>query len=154
MALLGGLSLAIFGLVLRTHVASLHTFDVGKATRLFLSLIGFVWLNVTLFRVMHHWVGLPYDLDAQLAASTTQTALTLLWVLIGMLVVIFASRKGMRNVWIAGGVLLAVVVVKLFVEDLANTGTLARIVSFLGVGAVLILIGYFSPLPPRKGAES
>jgi uncharacterized membrane protein len=50
--------------------------------------------------------------------------------------------------WLAGAVLLGVVVLKLFVLDLANTGTLARIVSFLGVGVLLLAIGYFAPVPP------
>jgi uncharacterized membrane protein len=32
---------------------------------------------------------------------------------------------------------------------LSRTGTLPRIVSFLGVGALMLVIGFFSPLPPR-----
>lgn len=44
--------------------------------------------------------------------------------------------------------LLAVVVVKLFLVHLANTGTIARIVSFLGVGVMLLVIGYVAPVPP------
>ena len=59
----------------------------------------------------------------------------------------------MRNFWLAGGALLVIVVAKLFLEDLANTGSLERIVSFLGVGAVLILIGYFSPIPPKAAEQ-
>ena len=113
----------------------------------------FVWLNVTLFRALHHWLGLPYDLDAMLASSIAQTSLTMLWVIIGMLVVIVASRRELRNFWLIGGALLVIVVAKLFLEDLANTGSLERIISFLGVGAVLILIGYFSPLPPKKAVQ-
>ena len=44
--------------------------------------------------------------------------------------------------------LMAVVVLKLMAVDLANTGTFARIVSFLGVGGMLLVVGYFSPVPP------
>ncbi|MEY4952338.1 MAG: hypothetical protein RL299_762, partial [Pseudomonadota bacterium] len=29
----------------------------------------------------------------------------------------------------------------------------ARIASFIGVGVLMLLIGYFVPLPPRKGDE-
>ena len=43
---------------------------------------------------------------------------------------------------------LAVVVGKLFLLDLANSGTVARIVSFLGVGGLLMIIGYVAPVPP------
>jgi uncharacterized membrane protein len=48
----------------------------------------------------------------------------------------------------AGAALLAVVVAKLFFIDLSHVGALARIVSFLGVGVLMLVIGYLSPLPP------
>jgi uncharacterized membrane protein len=64
-----------------------------------------------------------------------------------------ATRKGSRVAWIAGASILSLVVLKLFFVDLAGTGTVARIVSFLGVGSLMLLIGYFSPLPPVRLAE-
>lgn len=45
---------------------------------------------------------------------------------------------------------MGVVVVKLFVVELGDTGTLTRVVSFLGVGALLLVVGYFAPVPPRR----
>ena len=50
----------------------------------------------------------------------------------------------------AGAVLLGVVVAKLFLVELAQVGTITRIVSFIGVGLLLLLIGYLAPVPPRK----
>jgi uncharacterized membrane protein len=50
----------------------------------------------------------------------------------------------------SGAGLMIVVVLKLFLVDLGNTGTVARIISFLGVGVMLLVVGYFSPVPPRK----
>ena len=44
---------------------------------------------------------------------------------------------------------MAVVVVKLFIVELDNTGTVGRVVSFLGVGVLLLIVGYFAPVPPR-----
>jgi uncharacterized membrane protein len=52
--------------------------------------------------------------------------------------------------------LLATTVIKLFRFDLSHvrfdlshvTGV-ERIVSFIGIGSMLLLIGYFSPLPPK-----
>jgi uncharacterized membrane protein len=44
------------------------------------------------------------------------------------------------------------VVVKLFMIDLAGHGSVARIVSFLVVGLLILLIGWFSPVPPRNAA--
>jgi len=49
-----------------------------------------------------------------------------------------------------GAALLALVVAKLFLVDLAQVGTVERIVSFIGVGLLLLLIGYLAPVPPRR----
>ena len=49
---------------------------------------------------------------------------------------------------VGGASLTGVVVVKLFLFDLSNTGTVARVVSFLGVGVLLLVVGYFVPVPP------
>jgi uncharacterized membrane protein len=44
---------------------------------------------------------------------------------------------------------MTTVIVKLFFVDLASVGSIERIVSFLGVGMAMLVVGYFSPLPPR-----
>jgi uncharacterized membrane protein len=62
---------------------------------------------------------------------------------------VVATRRAIRPVWICGAALMGAVVVKLFVVDLSGIGTLERIVSFLGVGVLMLLIGYLSPVPPR-----
>ena len=59
----------------------------------------------------------------------------------------------MRGVWITGATLMAVVVLKLFFIDLSNVGGMERIVSFIAVGVLMLVIGYFSPVPPRTAAE-
>jgi uncharacterized membrane protein len=41
-------------------------------------------------------------------------------------------------------------VAKLFLVDLSNVGGIERIVSFIAVGVMMLVIGYFSPVPPRK----
>jgi uncharacterized membrane protein len=44
---------------------------------------------------------------------------------------------------------MAVVVVKLFIVDLAKLGGVERIVSFIAVGVLMLVIGYVAPVPPR-----
>jgi uncharacterized membrane protein len=58
-----------------------------------------------------------------------------------------ACRRKLRSQWSAGAVLLAIVVVKLATVDLSNSGTLERIVSFVGVGLLMVIIGYIAPFP-------
>jgi len=38
--------------------------------------------------------------------------------------------------------------VKLFFVDLSNVGGIERVVSFIGVGVLMLVIGYVSPVPP------
>ena len=77
-------------------------------------------------------------------------AISILWSVIGVTMMVIASRLQNRIIWLAAAGLLVAVVAKLFLVDLAATGTIARIVSFLIVGGLLILVGYLSPLPPKR----
>lgn len=123
-----------------------------------LSLGAFIWANAVLLRAMHFWGGVPYDLDAMLASMKVQTALSLFWTTLALAAMVFASRRGLRPLWFVGAALMAVVVAKLFLVDLTNRGGVERIVSFIGVGLLLLAVGYFSPLPPKRaeavGVES
>ena len=53
-----------------------------------------------------------------------------------------------RAVWQAGAALLALTVVKLLIVDLENSGGGERIVAFIGVGVLMVVVGYFAPMPP------
>ena len=115
---------------------------------------GFFWVNAALLRSVHHWADVPFDFHALLHSVTAQAALSLLWTT-GALVIMFAAVKAVRRPWwIVGAALLGITVLKLFVNDLGNTGTVARIVSFIGVGVLLLVIGYVAPVPPKVTAEA
>jgi len=107
-----------------------------------------VWLNSIVLRSIHHWFGIPYIAHELFNSIVVQAAFSLLWTLTAMALMVRATRKMDRKPWFAGAALLAVVVGKLFLLDLANSGTVARIVSFLGVGVLLMIIGYVAPVPP------
>jgi len=109
----------------------------------------FLWLNFTLFRIAHHWFDVGYNADALYNSNLVQSAVSILWALSGVILTVFASRKNIRFLWMAGAFILGLVVLKLFVIDLSTLGSLARIVSFLVVGILLTSIGYFAPLPDR-----
>jgi len=110
----------------------------------------FIWLSGVLLRSMHHYAHIPFNLIDMLRDTKIQTALSILWTVIGMLAMLLASRKMMRSVWIAGAVLIALVLIKMFFIDLEASGTVERIVSFLAVGGLLVAMGYFSPIPNRS----
>ena len=113
----------------------------------------FIWANAIVLRTIHHWAGVPWAFDAMWHSTLVQAALSLLWSIIALAVMVFANRRAARAGWVAGATLLAIVVVKLFVVDLSRIGGIERIVSFIGVGLLLLLIGYLAPVPPRRKEE-
>jgi uncharacterized membrane protein len=127
--------------------ATVSTLDPRPPT-IALALLGFLWLNAVLLRTLHHWAGIPYELGAMLGSTLVESALSIFWAFIALATMLVATRIGARVVWLTGAVLLVAVVVKLFLVDLSSIGTIARIVSFVGVGLLMLVLGYFSPLPP------
>lgn len=119
-----------------------------------LVLVTFAWLNAVLLRTMHHWRGVPWRFDALMNDTAVQAALSIFWTLLAMGAMLWANRSGQRIVWFGAAGLMAVVVAKLFLVDLASIGTVARIVSFLGVGGLMLVMGYYSPLPPVASSSA
>lgn len=114
---------------------------------------GFLILNAMVARTIHFWCHVPYSPSGLYRSLLFQASISILWGLTALGTTLVASRKRSRPAWIAGASILALVVIKLFVVDLSGTGTVARIISFIGVGSLMLLIGYFSPLPPATTRE-
>jgi uncharacterized membrane protein len=114
----------------------------------------FIWVNGTLLRTVHHWTGLPFALQPMLASQLVQASFSILWMLLALGAMVVATRSAIRPVWICGAALMGLVVAKLFLVDLSGIGTLERIVSFMGVGLLMLLIGYLSPVPPRAALRA
>lgn len=114
-----------------------------------LGLGAFIVLNGLVVRVVHHWLRVPWQLQALLASRPLQAALTLTWTIAALGAMVVATKHRLRALWLTGAGLLAAVVIKLFAVDLAALSGLSRVVAFLGVGALLLVIGYVAPLPPQ-----
>jgi uncharacterized membrane protein len=153
-------SLLVLMLLLRwTGFARAQALPVVKAKtlRLFyyvIGVLGVLWLSAAVGRTVHFWGGEPYTLHGLFKSVIYQAALTMTWSTIALVMMVFATRRAMRLLWMAGATLLGIVVMKLFLVDLTGIGTIARIVSFVGVGVLMLVIGYFSPLPPRQKKET
>jgi len=114
----------------------------------------FLWANGAVARSVHYFGDIPYTIESLYHSVVFQAAVAALWSFGALSITVWAARTGNRAVWCCGAVLLGLVVVKLFLVDLAGTGTIARIVSFLVVGVLMLVIGYFSPMPPKKMEEA
>jgi uncharacterized membrane protein len=123
------------------------------AYRLYLSATFLALTTIALLRGVHFLVGVPWDFDAMNHSVVAQTALSIYWGLLGFVGMVFGARRANRWLWLAGAGFMGLVVIKLFLVDLGNSGTIERIISFVGVGVLLLVVGYFAPVPPRQAEE-
>lgn len=113
--------------------------------------IGFVAFNTAWLRAVHHWGAVPWNAGALFDSFLVQAGYSILWSLLALALMLWAQRRAARPVWMGGAGLLALVVLKLFVVDLSNRGGSERIVAFIAVGVLMLVVGYFAPLPPAAG---
>ncbi|MGO2340602.1 MAG: DUF2339 domain-containing protein, partial [Psychrobacter sp.] len=113
-----------------------------------LGLIGFWLISSILIRTLHAFISTPLWYAGAWQSEQVQTGLTILWTLLALIATIIASRYWQRALWFMGIGLLGVVVLKLVLVDLSQTEAIWRVISFLGAGSLILLIGYLAPLPP------
>lgn len=114
----------------------------------------FLWLNAVVARSVHFWSQTPFNFNSLFGSVSFQAAIAILWSLSALALMAGGARRAVRPIWMAGAVLLGFVILKLFMVDLSGTGTIARIVSFLAVGILMLVIGYLAPLPPKTQHEA
>lgn len=112
--------------------------------------MGFTLLNGMLLRTLHHWTGSPFQWTAIFDYPLVQMSFTFLWAISAFILMLLANKRAERMLWMVGAALMGLVVAKIFLLDLAQHGTVERIASFIGVGIMLLIMGYFAPLPPAK----
>ncbi|MCP4049005.1 MAG: DUF2339 domain-containing protein, partial [Gammaproteobacteria bacterium] len=110
----------------------------------------FIMTTTALVRGVHHYTAVAWQSHTLFDSLVVQTSLSIYWGLLGFIGMIWGARRQRRAIWLVGAGFMALVIVKLFLVDLGNTGTVERIISFLGIGALLLVVGYFAPAPPRK----
>jgi uncharacterized membrane protein len=128
-------------------------FQTSEIAYVALGSIGFFWLNGVLLRTLHHWADVPFNFDAMMRSMIVQAALSIFWSVLALCTMVTATRTRVRPLWLTGAGLMAIVVAKLFFVDLSNIGGIERIVSFIGVGLLMLVVGYFSPVPPAQPEE-
>jgi len=112
--------------------------ELGRALRWALATIGLYGASLAI-------LGLVQELGA--AGTTTafqrgHTAVSAFWGLVALTILVVGLRRGQRVLRLALG-LFALALGKLFLYDLATLSSVARAASFLAVGAVLLLGGFF-----------
>jgi hypothetical protein len=117
-----------------------------------MAILVFVWLTAVLLRTLHHWAGVPFELDVMFRSSLVQAALAIFWGALSLATMSFATRTSRRVVWDAGFVLLMLAVLNLVVIMLSHLKSLALVVACIGVGVLILVISYVAPRPQAQRA--
>lgn len=116
-----------------------------------LAIGSFVFATVATLRGVHHLAGLAWD-GHLLRSNPAQTALTVVWSVLGVTAWVTGSRRGQRLLWGCGALLMALVLAKLLLVDRSHLGNLYGIASFIAYGLLCTVVGYLAPAPPREAS--
>jgi uncharacterized membrane protein len=154
------LALAVGGLLLwRRCLAGADPMPTGAAALagppglIAIGALAFIGLNTIWLRIAHQLLGIDWSAAALLGGGTVQAGLTILWALLAVGLMLFASRRMDRAPWFGVAALLGGVVVKLLLVDMSSAEGWQRIVAFLAVGVLMLVVGYLVPLPPKDEAQ-
>lgn len=152
-----GAAFALLGLVIFYRVSLRYFPEPLSRCRswpvIALAALSFWWLNGALLRALAWYGEVAWNLESLWHSRLIQTCFALFWMLAALVAMLNATRRLSRREWLCGAALLGIVIVKLMLVDSARGGGLARAVAFIGVAILVLIIGYFSPLPPKAGAE-
>ncbi|HMS26465.1 MAG TPA: DUF2339 domain-containing protein [Burkholderiaceae bacterium] len=117
-----------------------------------ISALAFIAINTVWLRVAHNFFGVHWDATSLFNSFVVQTGYAILWTLFALSMMLVAGRRKLRMLWLIGAGLLGAVVLKLMLIDLSNAGGAERIIAFIAVGAMMLIVGYLAPLPPKHAA--
>jgi hypothetical protein len=127
--------------------------DLSKRRLALIVACGFAFVTAATLRAVHHLANVPWD-EAIASSMVAQTSLTVVWSVLGVVGWVMGSRRGSRPLWLAGAVLMGIVLAKLLLIDRTHLGSGFGIASFIAYGLLCTVIGYFAPAPPRAAATA
>lgn len=154
LSLLEFAQLALYVTLLYNRLPWSTTSESRRVRRNVLILGGVLGISGMIVRFMHARFGVPWEFGSILDHNNTQTVLSIFWSVTALIFTVYANRRTDRDLWTIGAGILVFVVVKLFVLDLSGSDTWARVISFLGVGLLLLFMGFVAPVPPRLQQET
>jgi uncharacterized membrane protein len=78
---------------------------------------------------------------------------SLLWALIGGILMWLSTRNRSRMLWSVGAVLMLTAALKFILLDFGSLGQITNILAMIGAGAVFLLVAWLAPFPPKDTHE-
>ena len=105
--------------------------DERKMQAVLPSALALFAVSALVMRVWHEYDGVAWRLRDLLASFGLQANLSIVWALLAIGLMVRGNQQAARPLWFTGAGLMGVVVGKLFLVELGNSGGVARIVSFI-----------------------
>ncbi|MDO4878993.1 MAG: DUF2339 domain-containing protein [Neisseria sp.] len=122
---------------------------IKHLTGILILISAFITISAGVMRIYYFYGGIGWNMAAMMKSLGLQATLSITWAAISIILMARAHMTGKRATWFAGISLMGITVVKMFIAELGDSGSIARIVSFIAVGLLLLLVGWFAPLPPQ-----
>jgi Predicted membrane protein (DUF2339) len=104
------------------------------------------WVLLELFIAIFVWVILSNELltwmDLNNVTDSFKLGMSILWGVVALLYIILGLWKGKKHIRIFAIVLFAITLIKLFVYDISNLGTIAKTIIFISLGILLLVTSF------------
>ncbi len=141
--------IAALMMVMRCVSERSENHDGEGGLRTLMMAFGFIAISAATLRLTHHYGGESWD-AGMMSRALPQSALSIVWTVLGIITMVIGARRARRTSWILGASILGLVLAKLLVIDMRFLGDLWGIISVLGVGVLFVAVGFFAPMPPRE----
>lgn len=111
------------------------------------------WYNGIILRATADFADIPWNKNILFDSRLVQTVLSISWAIAALFCMVIAAVKKSRTWWFGGAAIFACVIAKLFLIDVYGQDGISRAVSFIAVAVLILVVGYFSPLPPKHKTD-
>jgi uncharacterized membrane protein len=143
MVTLNGLLLCglVYGLILQSQRTEQDRRSPGNALWVLIAVILFFLLNFEACRSVD-WLDTRRIAQMDEPATVKQVVMSVLWAMMGFATIVAGFRRGISALRYAALALLGLTLGKILLVDMAEVRTIWRILSFVGVGGLLLAVSF------------
>ncbi len=100
-------------------------------------------LTMMIARTVCYYTNIAFSADGILFSPFFQTIISIMWSTVAFFIMLFSVRSNQQRLNALGTMLLFLVAAKLFLVDIHLSREIERICSFMWVGGIMLLAGYY-----------
>ncbi|WED25367.1 DUF2339 domain-containing protein [Vibrio sp. DW001] len=134
-------------IAINRYIPNRYSVNVQIAT--WCAVTGVIFAHCALARAVSDYTPTSYTLPSLWQSGIFQAGIAILWSMLAMVATSAGSRLKIVSLWWLGTLMFGLTVVKMLIIDLSNRDTIVMVFAVIFVGVVMVLVGYFSPMPKR-----